>query len=94
VPAVRQKLHLSSCADFRDRLSPIQFRPKDWFGFFERRGWKVGEVRYLIEEGELLGRPIPLPFLMKVWIRLARTFASRAHLAEMKRLASVLLVPN
>jgi len=31
VPAVRQKLHLSSCADFRDRLSATRFRQLlDW----------------------------------------------------------------
>jgi O-methyltransferase involved in polyketide biosynthesis len=42
------------------RAAPFKFEPDDWFGFFERHGWMPREVRYLADEGDRLGRPIPL----------------------------------
>jgi methyltransferase (TIGR00027 family) len=77
------------------RNAPFRFRPDDWFGFFEQRGWRAGEVRYIAEEAEQLGRPIPLPFLFKIWVRLATLLASRARREQMKRFAAyVLLIPK
>jgi methyltransferase (TIGR00027 family) len=46
--------------------APFLFDPGDWFGFFEARGFRVDEVRYLGEESMKLGRPIPLPWFAKV----------------------------
>ncbi len=77
------------------RNAPFQFAPKDWFGFFAEHGWKASEVRYIAEEAERLGRPIPLPFLIKVWVKLAGPFTSRARRERMNRFAAyVLLIPT
>jgi methyltransferase (TIGR00027 family) len=77
------------------RNAPFQFEPKDWFGFFEQRGWHAKQVRYISEESERLGRPIPLPLFMKVWMKLAGVLLSRARREQMKRFAAyVLLTPS
>jgi methyltransferase (TIGR00027 family) len=77
------------------RNAPFQFEPKDWFGFFARHGWRASEVRYISEEAERLGRPIPLPFLFKAWFGLKSLFMSRARRAGMKKFAAyVLLIPK
>ena len=82
------------CARFM-RNAPFRFVPKDWFGFFASHGWRAKEVRYIVEEAERLDRPIPLPPLMKAWMKLASLFASQARRREMRRFAAyVLLVPN
>jgi methyltransferase (TIGR00027 family) len=38
---------------------PVRFDVTDWQGFFEGRGWRVKEIRYLGEESQRLRRPIP-----------------------------------
>jgi methyltransferase (TIGR00027 family) len=77
------------------RNAPLRFRPQDWFAFFAARGWRTREVRYIAEEGERLGRPIPLPPLLKLWVNFARLFASRERRDNMKRfVAYVLLTPK
>jgi len=77
------------------RNAPFRFAPKDWFGLFAGHGWNVQEVRYIVEEAERLGRPIPLPALMKAWMKLVGFFASRTRRERMRRFAAyVLLVPK
>jgi len=77
------------------RNAPLRFRPQDWFGFFAARGWLAREVRYIAEEGERLGRPIPLPLLFKLWVNFAGLFASPERRENMKRfVAYVLLTPK
>jgi methyltransferase (TIGR00027 family) len=77
------------------RNAPFQFKPGDWFGFFEQRGWHAEDSRYIYEEAERLGRPIPLPFFWRLWLRLADLVLSRARREQMKRFAAyVLLTPN
>ena len=75
--------------------TPFRFSPKDWFGFFDQRGWQPREIRYIAEEAERLGRPVPLPLRWKVWLSLAGVFVSRARRERMKRFAAyVLLIPK
>jgi methyltransferase (TIGR00027 family) len=77
------------------RNAPFRFAAKDWLGFFDRRGWKPTGIRYIADEAERLGRPIPLPLLLKVWVKLAGIFMSRERKERMKRFAAyVLLVPK
>ena len=47
------------------RNAPLKFQPSDYFAFFAEHGWKAGEVRYLPPEGIRLGRPAPLPRLIR-----------------------------
>jgi methyltransferase (TIGR00027 family) len=77
------------------RAAPFLFQPKDWFAFFEAHGWRAEETRYLGDEAEQLHRPMPLPPLMKVWLKLVSMFVSRERRREMMRhVAYVLLVPK
>lgn len=77
------------------RHAPFQFEPRSWFAFFDKRGWRAAEVRYISEEAERLGRPIPLPLHRKLLWVLAGLFASRARREQMKRFAAyVLLTPR
>jgi methyltransferase (TIGR00027 family) len=77
------------------RNAPFRFAPKDWFGFFDQHGWRPRETLYILEEAERLGRPLPLPFRLRVWVKLVGPFISRARRDRMKRFAAyVLLIPN
>lgn len=52
-------------------------------------------LRYISEEAERLGRPIPLPLWLRLWVRVAGLFTSRARRERMRRFAAyVLLVPK
>jgi O-methyltransferase involved in polyketide biosynthesis len=77
------------------RNAPFKFAPKDWFGFFAAFGWKASEIRYISEEAERLGRPIPLPLWLKLWVKAAGIFVTHARGERMKRFAAyVLLTPE
>lgn len=77
------------------RNAPFQFAPSDWFAFFAAHGWKASDRRYISEEAERLGRPIPLPLSLRLWVKVAGIFTSRAHRERMRRFAAyVLLTPN
>jgi methyltransferase (TIGR00027 family) len=77
------------------RNAPFKFAPDDWFGFFRQHGWQAKEVRYLVDEGERLGRPIPLPWPLRVAARIGMLFMPKAKRDEMRRFAGyVLLEPR
>jgi methyltransferase (TIGR00027 family) len=64
--------------------APFVFFPKDWFGFFALHGWKPREERYLAEESEKLGRPIPMPRwagILHFFIRSKRALAFKKFTA-------------
>ena len=77
------------------RNAPFQFEPTNWFAFFDKRGWRASEVRYIAEEAERLGRPIPLPLRLKLWLTFVGLLASRGRRERMKHFAAyVLLTPR
>ncbi len=61
------------------RNAPFQFVPENWFGFFAAHGWQPEQIRYVSDEADRLGRPIPIPFLMKLWVKIALPFVSKAR---------------
>lgn len=74
--------------------APFQFRPDDWFGFFEAHGWRRKEIRYFGDEGDRLGRKIRMPFLALV-TAIARALISSAERRNFKNAAGyALLVPK
>lgn len=87
---------------FRQRLlgkrmqnAPFKFKPEDWFGFFEKHGWRRKEIRYLAEEGDRLRRPMRLPIALKIISGIRMRFASKERQAALKRFAGyALLVPE
>ena len=71
--------------------APVRFAPNDWVAFFLERGWVARERRYLGEESQRLGRPIPMPW----WARLLQLLPGSSYLKARLRLSAyVLLVPK
>ena len=63
--------------------APFRFEPKDWFGFFAQHGWKPKEMRYIAPEGERLGRPIPVPWVMNTAMKIAGLFMPEEKIKAM-----------
>jgi methyltransferase (TIGR00027 family) len=76
------------------RNAPFKFMPKDWFGFFESHGWQPKRVCYLAEEAEHLARPITLPGLPGIAMKIHGLFLSGKRRAALRKFqAYVLLAP-
>jgi methyltransferase (TIGR00027 family) len=71
--------------------APFLFEPADYFGFFAGRGWTPKEIRWLPEEGEKLGRPVPLPPLLLAWALLRGLFMSRERREAYRKFAAYVL---
>ena len=72
--------------------APFLFDPVDWFGFFRKHGWEANEIRYLVDEGDRLGRPLPVPFLLKAAFLVWGLFRSYEHKRGMRRFAGYVLL--
>lgn len=48
------------------RRAPFRFDPADWNRHFEEEGWRIASMHYLVEAGEVLGRPVPLPLRLRI----------------------------
>lgn len=46
--------------------APFQFKPDDWEGFFEGHRWPLKEMRYLADESQKAGRPLPTPWIFRI----------------------------
>jgi methyltransferase (TIGR00027 family) len=44
------------------KAAPTLFKVKDWFGFFEKYGWRSSQVITSFEESQRINRPYPLDF--------------------------------
>lgn len=61
------------------KKAPFQFFPPDWFAFFEKSGWVQKEIKYAGEVGLQHGRPIPMPFIAKIFrVILAKQIDAKA----------------
>jgi methyltransferase (TIGR00027 family) len=65
--------------------APFRFEPADWFTFFAQHGWMPKYMRYIAPEGERLGRPIPVPAVLKVAMRIAGLFMPEEKRTAMHR---------
>ena len=54
------------------RAVPFQFEPGDWVAFFAHQGWKVAEMRYLADEAVRQRRRMPLPFVVRLMVKIRR----------------------
>jgi len=57
------------------RAAPFQFEPGDWLGFFAEHGWKMAEMRYIADEAVRHRRRMPLPFFVRLLVRVRRLFS-------------------
>jgi len=72
--------------------APFLFEPNDYFGFFAEHGWRVGEIRFISDEGKRLNRPIPIPILGMALFAMWSLFMSKARRdAQRKFVAYVIL---
>lgn len=91
--AMRYRRRLSATRQMRQ--APFQFAPGDWFGFFARHGWQPAEIRYIADEAARRRRPIPLPQLVRLLLKLRRLLASPARRDAFRKFAGyVLLKPS
>ena len=74
------------------RNAPFKFEPKDWFAFFRERGWRLKEMRYLMDEGERLKRTLPLPGFLKFMMILRGFFASEEQRSGYRKFAGYALL--
>ncbi len=72
--------------------APFLFDPADWFGFFRQHGWEAKEIRYLADEGDRLGRPLPLPLLLRAAFLVWGFFRSQERKQGMRRFAGYVLL--
>jgi methyltransferase (TIGR00027 family) len=67
------------------RNAPFKFKPEDWFAFFTGHGWPCKEMRYLVDEGERLGRPVRLPILVRLILAVRGVFLSGERRSALRR---------
>ncbi len=48
--------------------SPFKFAPDNWLDFFKKIDWRAKEIRYFFDESKKQHRPLPLPWIAKVFI--------------------------
>lgn len=74
------------------RNAPFRFNPDNWFEFFGGHGWRAAQIRYIAQEANRLGRPIPISPLLKAWFALKGLFMSRARRESLKHFAAYVLL--
>jgi methyltransferase (TIGR00027 family) len=72
----------------------FQFRPSDWFGFFNAHGWRVKETSYLSEAAKRLGRPFPRSTLQRITRAFKTMFCPAPQDNRAKGAAYVVLTPS
>ena len=65
--------------------APFKFAPQDWFTFFQAHGWRSREIRYLVDEGDRLHRPIQLPPFLRLVFLIRGIFASKQQRAAFRK---------
>ncbi|HYX37361.1 MAG TPA: class I SAM-dependent methyltransferase [Oligoflexus sp.] len=46
--------------------APFRFNPKNWEHFYEARGWRLKRMHYLSEVGDVIGRPMAMPWTGRI----------------------------
>ncbi|MGH9639361.1 MAG: class I SAM-dependent methyltransferase [Bryobacteraceae bacterium] len=77
------------------RNAPFKFAPEDWWGFFEKHGWRQKEIRYYFEEAQRRKRMLEPPLRMRVMFMVRGIFLSKQRREALQKLAGyVLLEPK
>lgn len=86
------KYRRSQGMDSRMRNAPFRFEPGDWQGFFREHGWQARQSRYLVEEGEKLGRVMPVPWPVNLWWAFWSLFMPAQRRQALRRFAGYILL--
>ncbi|MEO8166500.1 MAG: hypothetical protein ABI619_14000 [Betaproteobacteria bacterium] len=76
----------------RMRNAPFRFELDDWFGFFSQHRWQARQTRYLVDEAERLGRPIPLPWFIQAAMGFWGLLASKDRQDVLRKFAAYVLL--
>lgn len=76
----------------RMRNAPFKFVPTDWFGFFAEHGWRLREIRYLLDEAQRRKRPPSLPILPALVTSVRQLLMSRARREASRKFAGYMLL--
>lgn len=71
--------------------APFRFFPDDWSNFFHKLGWQEGQTVFMIDEGERIGRPFPIPLIHRVLMPL---MGARRREEFHKMMGYSLLIPR
>jgi methyltransferase (TIGR00027 family) len=75
--------------------APFKFAPEDWWGFFEKHGWRAKEVRYYWEEAQRRKRQLELPWRMRAIFAVRGLFLSKERREAFQKIAGyVMMEPN
>jgi methyltransferase (TIGR00027 family) len=74
------------------RNAPFKFTPDDPFAFFAAHRWRVGEIRYLADEGDRLNRPMPVNPVLKVLVGFLSRLAPPERRNSYRRFAGYMLL--
>lgn len=88
-PALMKRM-LRGTVQRKLKNAPLKFNPSHWEEFYDQRGWKPKEIRYLTEEGERLKRPAP----WSGFLNLFRLFLSKAKISKIKRMSGYALMES
>ncbi len=72
--------------------APFQFAPDDWWGFFEKHGWRAKDVRYYWEEAQRRKRQLELPWRMRAIFALRGLFLSKARRNAFQKIAGYVMM--
>jgi len=90
VVAFRKKM--ASTQDGPDN-APLKFDPPDWVPFFLQHGWRARDIRGLDDQARRVGRAMPLPWMMRVMMKLRSLVTPKPKPGTMPFAAYVLLEP-
>jgi methyltransferase (TIGR00027 family) len=68
---------------------PLQFHPKDYFGFFSQHGWRSKEIHWIEDEAKRVGRPAPA--LVRVLYLFRGLFVRKQIREEMRNFMAYVL---
>ncbi len=72
--------------------APFQFAPDDWWGFFEKHGWRAKDVRYYWEEAQRRKRQLELPWRMRAIFAVRGLFLSKARREAFQKIAGYVMM--
>jgi methyltransferase (TIGR00027 family) len=72
--------------------APFRFKPEEPIAFFAQHGWRVKAIRYFSDEAERLGRPQPMPILMRAVLKLLALLAPKDRVRAARRFAGYMLL--
>lgn len=72
--------------------APFKFTPEDWWGFFEKHGWRAREMRYYWEEAQRRKRQLELPWRMRAIFAVRGLFLSKARREAFQKIAGYVMM--